>query len=497
MFARLSEVTADLGISIDRPVITWDPFIGKFIEEGPDVRGGFLKASDDPKFAGRRVLTNDQLDAMMANLSQSHIVVPFAISGDNLSLRHTQLLDLLGLIRQKAGDSCVIDVILLKPYGDRNDTDHKRDDRQIHNAKTIDTMSRLLKHGLGVNRVYHVEPHSFQAMRLVTKQMNSHAVFLSLARPLSKKALEYLTQNGLGHDFSMEDVVVCAPDGGMKHLEGSARYLAYLKAHGHNVPAPKRYATEPLKLVYQAWEEALEKYRADTSLPFDYDTDKGPQASIQRAWLEYLFLKGLDTNMPVPLLPDDFPPDFLVFDKVRKDDSSLESLNLILGDPSGKIVISVDDVSSTGGTQITCAQQAYMAGARSFIPILMHGGFVHFKEGVADKNGLLRMLLAKNPKDSGDYLFPVIMTSNTAPSAEEFKVRFLPDHPEMHSRVMIFDVADVTLDAAVSAILHHEYGIENPRLATMVLPEVQIAEQYGLLPKPVSGHIAPEDAALL
>lgn len=481
---RVSEKFIKLGLTPKRPIIVWDPHISQFIDTTPDIRGGFTKASSDPKFANRKILHPQDIESMIGSFKGGHFIVPFAISGDSLPERFMQLLDLLELIVDESKGDYTLDVILTKPYGDRNDKDHKREGYKLFNAKSISTISRILKNSFNVNRVYMEEPHSFNAMRLVQEYFNGKAHFPSLAKDVSHQVLSLLEKKGLGVDFSMDDVVICPPDGGMKHLVGSAHFLGYLASKGYDVPKPGQYDRPELQAINRAYADSFEYYSANPQASFDWDRNDGPQASIQRAWINYCYLKGLPANKDVPLLLEDFPQDFALYDKERGSDKKINRLTLIHGDIEGKRIISIDDVSATGSTMVTCANESYTHGATEFIAVLNHGGFVRFEDPEDKKlfdgseNGLHFMLTRKHPLHPELPLFPTVMFSKSAPSAEEYRTKLLPDNPELHDRVVLIDVAETVAECVIDGLLQEQYHVSNPDLALMTLPEVRMAEIY-------------------
>ena len=467
---------------------TSDFYVAEFPNKAPDVALSFHMSGKNKKFPNRRVLDMGSETELIQQMKSSLIVIVHSMSGENPNARFTGFIDMTGLADDFGGKDCRKAAIIPHLYTMQNDKHflHKYPDgkeRLKHNARTPANMARYVFSNLEAG-LYVPEPHSFSGMRIILKEMPDRAFFPSMAAATVEKLKEHhkATNIETGNSATM------SPDGAMKHLKGSARMLAYLKAYlernepdkATTIPVPRKYnlpTDHPtLEEINQAYNETYAFFQENPEQPYNCEISGSeswePHTNICRAWKIHCAKKGLPLDTPVPLLVEEFEqhPDFILMDKVRLNQWKTDKQEIISGIVQGKHLDIIDDLSFTGGTQKTAAITDMNLGAKSTTAVLAHGSFSNVKthhkrrlEGFL--NGLQRLLHAFNTTIEGQNqnLFTGVLASTSVPAFENNAHKLLRGEPEnIKKRVHIYSIGEICAECAVDAVMRDKLGIPNP-----------------------------------
>ncbi len=486
----------------------WSPNVDAFPGGAPKVDLAFLEATgaNHPKLPGRPALSADDRKTLKAAMQGATIIAVQSIGGDNAAMRFWQTTELAGLMRKYGGADAHLH--LIHPYleGMRADRNFMEDGEPRDNALTPENYAMSLK-GFGpISGLYVPGVHSNSGKRLLSRIHPGSVFCPTYAEPAAKAALDYIkTQN-----IKRENIGVACPDGAMKHLIGSAKMLAYIRARlihekdpRNDDPALKlRPYDQPddhpaLEKINQAYDSALEYFLNNPEAHYDFEPEDGSSRGLHTgicgAWKMYCAINNLPADTPVPLRYEDFAqhPRFVLIDKHRVNENMIEGLKVIGGQPGGLFMIQFDDISDSGGTMIKSAIMLIEDhGAASVLPVLMHGSWKNAdkRDGHALSrmngypNGLANMLNFPHPTEPSRSLFPKVICSSSLPAVEQFKSRLLRGQPELQRDVETYSEGNVIAECAVDAIMRDSFRIPNPRLTAMdmQLPEYTILPQLGI-----------------
>lgn len=381
----------------------WHPHFGRFDDQSSDIRF-FL---DNP-LPNRREIPEERREAFLeAALDADDFTIVHAISGKNTLERFQQLDEfltmLLSLKSKKYGCSLsdavslkpCVNVVVTKGYGDRND---RLFDEANPNSVSAQHFAYTLK-TKGVSRLFFFEPHSYDAMQLMSDEMGEENVcFPTLSRGFSDYILgsEYLKGHFPDH-IKRKLIAGGAPDGAGKWLN-----------------------------------------------------DGEPQASIVRGFMGIAHIHGEDDDPArLDLWRNDtfLQNSWVLIDKVREHGTGKTRSQFLHGNVEGKLVVAFDDVSASGGTLIEAAKLSYEHGADGFVACLGHPGFTRYNRDqraqLGYNNALARILDLK--RDDGETpLISRLFVGGTVPSF----YRSMPQivNGEQRPGVKIVDVASIVGD---------------------------------------------------
>lgn len=382
--------------------------------------------------------TPEQKKAIVASLKGAHVTIVHSISGQNTSSRAMSLLQCLDALKT---DWSVETISLLPPHMALTRADRKFERKLVDaagkvigheaqfNASANQMMAKLIGHS--VNRFIGVDFHSRQS------QEQYEAIFtqnypLAEAINVIRAQLPQLGKPGrAAYDAAAQFLKATGskklpnpifPDNGIEFISAIDQVL---------VPALKEIFTE-----------AADIYNVCLGAPDG--ADKPKDAGIERALKAVHGFHGF------------VRPDFTFeIAKVRITDrvTTIDPDKSRVGHVAGRVCVLVDDIISSGSTQLKAAEFLKANGAQKVIAYATHGVFI---------NGSMEKILRDPHIDQvwvTDSVPGVINKSNTLP-------------PELKGKLRILSLADAVVEAVVR---DYAARLKTAEDLKFIIPEIKAA----------------------